>query len=59
MVGLRIGFRPKEIGRMTLTLFNRYYDSYKQLFDFEMLCYKTGTTYQKAYEKAHESEKWF
>lgn len=54
-----MGFRPKEIGRMTMTLFNRYYDSYKQLFDFEMLCQKTGTTYKKAYEKAHESEKWF
>ena len=54
-----MGFTTKEIGRMTLTLFNRYYDNYKALFDFEMLCYKTGTTYQKAHDKATESERWF
>jgi len=49
----------KQIGRLTLTLFNKYYDHYKNTFDFEMLLEKSGTTYKAAYEKAHESEKWF
>lgn len=42
-----------------MTLFNKYYDHYKATFDFEMLLTKSGTTYQQAYEKEHESEKWF
>lgn len=54
-----MGFMTKEIGRMTLTLFNKYYDHYKTTFDFELMLYKTGTTYRKAYEKTQESDKWF
>lgn len=54
-----MGFTTKEIGRMTLTLFNKHYDHYKNLFDFELMLHKTGTTYKKAYEKANESDKWF
>lgn len=54
-----MGFTAKEIGRMTLTLFNKYYDQYKELFDFEMMLTRTATTYAKAHEKANESDKWF
>jgi len=49
-----MGFTTKEIGRMTLTLFNKCYDCYKDDFDFEMLLRKTGTTYEKAYQKSQE-----
>lgn len=54
-----MGFTTKEIGRMTLTLFNKLYDHYKNLFDFELMLSKTGTTYKKAYEKANESDRYF
>lgn len=55
----KFGLTPKQIGRMTLTLFNKLYDHYKNTFDFEMMLYKTGTTHKQAYEKSQESDKWF
>lgn len=54
-----MGFTTKEIGRMTLTLFNKYYDQYRDLFDLEMYLDKTNTTYMKFNEKASETDKWF
>lgn len=44
---------------MTLTLFNKLYDHYKNNFDFEMMLFKTGTTHREAYKKSQESDKWF
>lgn len=46
---------------MTLTLFNKLYDHYKANFDFEMMLYKSGTTYKKAIAKAIKDEygEWF
>ena len=55
----KLGLTDKQIGRLTMTLFNKYYDHYKNTFDFEMLLKTSGTTYQKAYDKAHESDEWF
>ena len=49
-----MGFTTKEIGRMTLTLFNKLYDSYKEDFDFEMMLTKTGTTHEQAFKKSQE-----
>lgn len=54
-----MGFTTKEVGRMTLTFFNRCYDNYKNEYDREMLLEKTGTTYQKAWEKSQETDKYF
>lgn len=55
----KLALTTKEIGRMTLTLFNKLYDHYKQTFDFEMMLYKSGLTHTEAYNKSQESDKWF
>ena len=46
---------------MTLTLFNKTYDNYKNLFDLELMLRKTGTTYKDALAKARKEEEglWF
>ena len=53
----KLALTTKEIGRITITLFNKLYDHYKDNFDFEMMLYKTGTTHSKAYEKTQASER--
>lgn len=55
----RLNLTLKQIGRMTLTNFNRLYAEYKKIFDFELLLKKTGTTYEKAEEKAQKADEWF
>jgi hypothetical protein len=49
----------KEIGRMTLTTFNRLYEEYKKDFDLELMLDKSRTTYRTAEEKARRAEEWF
>jgi len=49
----------KEIGRMTLRKFMRFYQHYKDTFDIEMRLYKSNTTYAEAEAKAIQSEQWF
>jgi len=44
---------------MTLTMFYRLYQNYKNLWDNEMMLYKTGTTYAKASEMAFKEDDWF
>ena len=53
----KLALTTKEIGRITITLFNKLYDHYKDNFDFEMMLEKTGTTHAKAYEKSQASER--
>ena len=48
----------KEIGRMTLTTFNRLYEEYKKDFDLELMLNKTRTTYHTAEEKARRADEW-
>ena len=43
---------------MTLTLFNKLYDHYKNNFDYELMLTKSGTTYSQAYNQAQKSEEW-
>lgn len=49
----------KEIGRMTLSRFMRFYQHYKDTFDVEMRLYKANTTYAEAEKKAIQAEQWF
>lgn len=55
----KLGFEYKEVGRLTLTLFNKLYKHYKDNFDMELRLKKANMTYQEAYSKQQESEEWF
>ena len=49
----------KETGRLTIYMFNKLYDHYKDNFDIEMRLSKANVTYADAFNKAQESEEWF
>lgn len=49
----------KEVGRLTLTLFNKLYAHYKDNFDMEMRMRLSNTTYSELYEQEQKSEEWF
>ena len=43
-----LGFTEKEVGRMTLRTFNKFYKCYKDNFDLEMRLKLSNTTYEEA-----------
>lgn len=55
----KIGLTYHQVGRITMTLFNKLYAHYKCTFDYELLLKKTGTTYEEAWKKSQEAEEWF
>lgn len=55
----KLGFEYKDIGRLTLTLFNKMYKHYKDTFDMELRLKNANITYQEAFTKQQESEEWF
>lgn len=56
----RFNMTFKEIGRMTVTTFMRFYQHYKNTFDIEMRLSKANTTYAEAEAKAYQQEtSWF
>ena len=54
-----MGFKYNEVGRLTLTLFNKLYKHYKDTFDIELRLKNNNLTYQEAFSKQQESEQWF
>lgn len=48
-----------EVGRLTLTLFNKLYGHYKEDWDLEMRLRTANMTYAEAYEKTQKEEEWF
>ena len=46
------------MGRLTLSLFYRLYQHYKDDFDNEMRMQKANVTYAEAYARAQKSEEW-
>ena len=55
----KLGFEYNEVGRLTLTLFNKLYKHYKDTFDIELRLKNNNLTYQEAFSKQQESEQWF
>ena len=55
----KLGLTFHEIGRLTLTTFNKLYKCYKDDFDLELTLKLTKTTYEQAYQKANKDEEWF
>lgn len=43
---------------MTLTLFYRLYEHYKNKFDYEMRLFHNNMTYAEAFIKSQEDEEW-
>lgn len=39
--------------------FNKVYQEYKDIFDLELLMYRSGKTYAKIQQDAIKSEEWF
>lgn len=55
----KLKFTRKECGRLTLTLFNKLYQHYKDNFDLELRMYQSGTTYANLKERQRQEEEWF
>ena len=53
------GLTDKEVGRLTVTTFNKLYKHYKDTFDLELMLTQSRTTYAKAYELQQQEEEWF
>lgn len=49
----------KETGRLTMTMFFKLYQHYKDTFDLEMRLRNANMTYEDAYESAEKAEEWF
>lgn len=49
----------KETGRLTIRLFLKLYQHYKDDWDKEMIMKASNTTYKKLKEKANESDRYF
>jgi hypothetical protein len=54
----KLGFTAKEVGRLTLSLFNKLYQQYKNTFDLEMRLTKANMTYEELYKKSQKDEEW-
>lgn len=55
----KLGLTFKETGRLTLTIFNKLYQHYKDNWDLEMLMTASRKTYKDVHEKQQQSEEWF
>lgn len=55
----KLGISFHDVGRMTLTLFNRLYACYKDDFDLETILRASNTTYAELYEKTQKEQEWF
>lgn len=55
----KLNLSIKEIGRMTVTTFNKLYGHYKDDWDMEMSLWHTKTTYRQSYLQSQEAEEWF
>jgi len=49
----------KEVGRLTLRMFGRFYTHYKNDFDLELKLWKSNTTYADAHKQQQQDEEWF
>lgn len=49
----------KETGRLTLRMFSKLYQHYKDNFDIEMRLKNANVTYEDAFKEQQEDEEWF
>ena len=48
-----------ETGRLTLTMFNKLYGHYRNMWDLEMRLSHANMTHSEAYNKSLKDEEWF
>ena len=58
-IGLKIGLSVHETGRLTLWMFNKLYQHYKDNWDLEMRLRSLGLTYAETAKRVEEDEEWF
>ena len=56
---VKLNLSSKEIGRLTLRMFGRLYQHYKNDFDLELILWKNDQTYADAKKKQQADEEWF
>ena len=49
----------KETGRLTLVMFNKLYQHYKNTYDNELILQRQRMTYAEAWEEQQKAEEWF
>ena len=54
-----LGLPRREVGRLTLTLFNKLYKHYKNNWDLEMMLRKAGKTYAELFIEEQKELEWF
>ena len=55
----RLGLSFHETGRLTLTMFNKLYGHYKDMWDLEMRLTNANKTYRQAFAESQKAEEWF
>ena len=55
----KLGLTFKETGRLTLYVFNKLYQHYKDDFDLELRLKNNNMTYEELYNKSQNNEEWF
>lgn len=55
----KLNLSLKETGRLTLNLFNRLYQHYKDNWDMEMIMAAAHTTYKTLYARSQQDDEWF
>lgn len=54
----KLGLSVKEVGRLTLSMFSKLYNHYKDTWSLEMVLTHKGQTYQEAIAEAKRKEEW-
>lgn len=54
----KLGLSFREVGRLTLGMFNRMWQHYKDNFDLELRLRWSGVTYEALRTQTDESEEW-
>lgn len=54
-----MGFTFKEVGRLTIRIFMKFYHNYQDNFDLEMRLRNANVTYKELYERQMKEEEWF
>lgn len=55
----KLNLTLKETGRLTLTMFYKLYQHYKDNFDYEIVLKRNNMTYQEAWDRQQKAEEWF
>ena len=54
-----MGLEYDKVGRLTLTLLNKLYKHYKDIFDMELRLTNANMTYEEALNKREQEQEWF